>query len=368
MLNIDDRLIKQTTPDEMYFLLLLASSIKHASQEKVVVSTSALCQMMGKSKPFVLSVKKSLIEKGLLSTKLLKSENNGFSASSYVIETPFIGVYLPAKGIEISVEKTRTLVNENDKGSNSKLQGLVNENDKGSNSKLQGLVNDVYPYSINSCSELTDKLTSSSAKISHEILQGQKNDFSSQGEKTKKEKKVAPKKEKKSEDPTSHLHKRFREIWSKFYLSKFQTEFVWGTTNAKGEYKASVHVFAIGSIAKQIYVKSVAAALGEITDARIENGFCFFISESYERADDFGKRNFTPNHLATKFNEYFTLIKSPKNATTQRTNGYDANSFRINPAMQVLNSIKSHQATTGSDTGLDEEGIRQFLATMDSEN
>ena len=205
----------------------------------------------------------------------------------------------------------------------------------------------------------------SSAKISHEILQGQKNDFSSQGEETKKEKKVTPKKEKKSEDPTSHLHKRFREIWGKFYLSKFQTEFVWGTTNAKGEYKASVHVFAIGSIAKQIHVKSVAAALGEITDARIENGFCFFIEQSYERADDFGKRNFTPNHLATKFNEYFTLIKSPKNATTQRTNGYDANGFRINPAMEVLNAIKSHQATTNGDTGLSEEEVRRFIATLD---
>jgi len=148
MLNIDDRLLDQTTSDEL-FLMLHISRYMNASDFKAFPSLATLCKKTGFSKPHVIKVKNACIEKGLLSCEKMVRENNGFASNEYTIETDYINLFINAKG--------RKAIEENEGGSKRRLQGVVNDVYKGGKQNLQGVVNSVYPNLLGTLPKLVNE-------------------------------------------------------------------------------------------------------------------------------------------------------------------------------------------------------------------
>lgn len=135
MINVDDRLLELVNDKEYWLLTKIAKRI--GSNSDAWPSLSTLSGDTGYSKPTVIKVINSLIEKGLISKESRKRRDGSNTSNIYRILTRYIYPYNPDILLEKDYEETL------DSGSKENLQGVVKEIDKGSKGDLPGVVKEI---------------------------------------------------------------------------------------------------------------------------------------------------------------------------------------------------------------------------------
>lgn len=110
MINIDTRFLDDVNADQLW---LLCHIIKRAdSRLSAYPSNKTLCKDTGWNIKKLQKIKTSLIDRGILMVKPRFNQDQKQTSSVYSIRTDFMGVYVPAKNIEVGLEgdpKTDTL-------------------------------------------------------------------------------------------------------------------------------------------------------------------------------------------------------------------------------------------------------------------
>jgi len=97
MINIDNRLLPQINPDELY---LLCHIVNYMNQNKMCFpSNGKLIKDSGFSQSKILRVKNTLIDKKIMTVTQRFRPDGSQTSNLYKIETEFIGVFITGKSM-----------------------------------------------------------------------------------------------------------------------------------------------------------------------------------------------------------------------------------------------------------------------------
>jgi len=325
MINIDNRLLPQINPDELY---LLCHIVNYMNQNKMCFpSNGKLIKDSGFSQSKILRVKNTLIDKKIMTVTQRFRADGSQTSNLYKLQTDYIGVYVSGKNMSdlntaLSTDEHGEMFTD-EHGTYSKVNTLevltsksINKNKVLNNINTKVFIADEEKNEFSNftkvTSETSDKKVNPFSIVSH----------------LEREKTFAPKKEKDAEPKPERKPNPTYEAFTVFCQTFEQLSGAAYPTDQKGHY-----IMSPKDAGGMVYLMRWLEKVDRNNDTN--EALKVFLQAAWSLPDKWLKANFTPPILYGQANKVYTAYQTSSPAAKKKA--YDDEADRLlNEYIQTL--------------------------------